>query len=389
MDPRGGAAVLARADRDGFTLWSVSGLDPDPDWTVARGLATALAEVADEASVSLLFGLLKDGDVRVLPAALKALRKARSEDAVETLRQHLATPTSPCAPPPPRSSRRSQHLGCRPRWRRPTGDPLRRGPRRPDALVGRWRPRRTSSPGPPSRMRRNGTPRPSCASERPGAGRAGRPERSASRAAAVPPLDYSEAMEAHDPRPGRPVFTPRAILFTSRGRIELHLDVIETPLTTASFVALARRGFYDGLGFTVSFRASSCRGATRAGRRQRRSGYTLRCEIGRRPTGAASSAWPLGQGHRRQPVLIALQPAPHLDGGYTAFARVASAWTSPTSCVRATSSSASRSGRSLSGRFGLIALDIDGTLLAATVASRSATALRVRAALAAGIRLVW
>ena len=40
-----------------------------------------------------------------------------------------------------------------------------------------------------------------------------------------------------------------AIITTSRGPIRLRLHDDKTPLTVASFVNLAQRGYYDGLGF--------------------------------------------------------------------------------------------------------------------------------------------
>jgi len=40
-----------------------------------------------------------------------------------------------------------------------------------------------------------------------------------------------------------------AVITTSRGPIRLRLFADKTPVTVASFVNLARRGFYDGLSF--------------------------------------------------------------------------------------------------------------------------------------------
>ena len=84
-------AALARSDRESFAL-VLSGLDPDPVWFVRSSLATTLGDVGDETSLSLLFGLLKDEDARVLPAVLEALRKARGPDSVDTLTRHLEHP---------------------------------------------------------------------------------------------------------------------------------------------------------------------------------------------------------------------------------------------------------------------------------------------------------
>ena len=64
-----------------------------------------------------------------------------------------------------------------------------------------------------------------------------------------PALDYREAMAPYDPAPTSRCTRPRAILHTRHGKIEIHLNVVEAPLTSASFMDLARRGFYDGLTF--------------------------------------------------------------------------------------------------------------------------------------------
>ena len=70
----------------------LSGLDPDPDWTVRAVMAGALGEAGDEVSVGILLSMLKDEDVRVLPAVLEAIRKTRGNDAVDTLLRHLEHP---------------------------------------------------------------------------------------------------------------------------------------------------------------------------------------------------------------------------------------------------------------------------------------------------------
>ena len=85
-----GAALraLAKLDREEFAL-VLSGLDPDPAWSVRAAKAAALADAGDEISQGILLAMLKDDDVRVLPAVLEGLRKARGPDAVDTLRRHL------------------------------------------------------------------------------------------------------------------------------------------------------------------------------------------------------------------------------------------------------------------------------------------------------------
>jgi len=318
--------VLARLDREGFTL-VLSGLDPDPEWTVRAGLATALGEVGDEASVSLLFGLLKDEDVRVLPSALKALRRARGEDAAETLRQHLSHPDfvvrAAAAEELATLATPGQTPALAAAYQRSLAD-VDLDARM--ALIGALAAQKDelarstlqeAAQRDPARVVRA---RAAQALGEPG-GRTAPPGEET----VHPPLDYREAMEAHDPRPGRPVFTPRAILYTSRGRIELHLDVIETPLTTASFVGLARRGFYDGLSFHRVVPGFVAQAGDPRGDGNGGPGYTLRCEIGQTPYGRGVVGMALsGKDTGGSQFFIALQPAPQLDGGYTAFGRVAS-----------------------------------------------------------------
>jgi cyclophilin family peptidyl-prolyl cis-trans isomerase len=139
-----------------------------------------------------------------------------------------------------------------------------------------------------------------------------------------PRLDYREAMAPYDPA-GLELFTPRAILHTRRGRIEIHLDVVEAPLTSASFMELARRGFYDGLPFHRVIPAFVAQTGDPRGDGSGGPGYTLRCEIGQRPYGRGA----VGMAHSGKDTggsqfFIALSPQPHLDGGYTLCGWVAS-----------------------------------------------------------------
>ena len=244
-----------------------------------------------------------------LPAVLEALRQARGKDALDTLRRHLehadlgvrvgrrrgrrgalAGGAVRAARSPPgaagwATARASSRRGSRRSWRSPRRRTRRaRGPRRGGA---RGPVARRARAGGGAAARAGGEapdpgPEPWCA----------------------PPLDYREAMAPYDPRAGVALYTPRAFLKTRNGTIEIHLDVVEAPLTTASFVALARRGFYDGLSFHRVEPGFVVQGGCPRGDGNGGPGYALRCEITRRavrPRRGRHGA--LGQGHRRQPVL--------------------------------------------------------------------------------------
>jgi cyclophilin family peptidyl-prolyl cis-trans isomerase len=139
-----------------------------------------------------------------------------------------------------------------------------------------------------------------------------------------PPLDYRAAMAPYDPRPDQALFTPRAILHTRHGRIEIHLNIVEAPLTTASFMDLARRGFYDGLTFHRVVPHFVIQGGDPRGDGNGGPGYTQRCEIGQRPYGRGTVGMALsGKDTGGSQFFITHSPTPHLDGGYTVFGWVA------------------------------------------------------------------
>ena len=140
-----------------------------------------------------------------------------------------------------------------------------------------------------------------------------------------PPLDYREAMAPFDPPAGANIYTPRAILYTRRGKIEIHLNILEAPLTVQNFIDLARRGFYDGLTFHRVVPGFVIQGGDPRGDGNGGPGYMLRCEIGERPYGRGAVGMALsGKDTGGSQFFITHVPTPHLDGGYTLFGWVAS-----------------------------------------------------------------
>ena len=138
-------------------------------------------------------------------------------------------------------------------------------------------------------------------------------------------LDDREAMLPFEPQAERPLYTPRAILYTRRGRIEIHLNVIDTPLTSQSFIALARRGFFDGLTFHRVVPGFVIQGGCPRGDGNGGPGYTLRSELEHHPYGRGTVGMALsGRDTGGSQFFITHQPAPHLDGAHTAFGRVVS-----------------------------------------------------------------
>jgi cyclophilin family peptidyl-prolyl cis-trans isomerase len=102
------------------------------------------------------------------------------------------------------------------------------------------------------------------------------------------------------------------------------LNVVEAPLTSASFINLARRGYYNGLDFHRVVTNFVIQGGCPRGDGNGGPGYTLRCEIGQKPYGRGAVGMALsGKDTGGSQFFITHTPTPHLDGGYTLFGWVA------------------------------------------------------------------
>ena len=318
-------AALARTDRDTFSL-VLSGLDPDSEWSVRAALAGALADLGEEGALGLLYGMLKDDDPRVLPAVLEAVRKARGADAGDTLRRHLEHSDFAVRAAAAEGLAALQAQGMSEAllaaYQRSLSDgadldarlgiiaalAVQKDSRGKDAL-------RLIASGDPFRVVRD---RAAAALRRLGDSPVDvGPEK------ARPALDYRGAIAPYNPQPGVPLYSPRAFLKTRHGTIEILLDVVETPLTTSSFVDLARRGFYDGLTFHRVEPGFVIQGGCPRGDGNGGPGYTLRCEISQRPYGRGAVGMALsGKDTGGSQFFIVHSPQPHLDGGYTLFGQV-------------------------------------------------------------------
>lgn len=321
-------AALARTDRGDFAL-VLSGMDPDPVWWVRAALATALGGLGDEMSVGILHAMLEDDDERVLPSVLTALREARGRDSLETLRRHLDHPDPGVRAATTENVAALEATGLEAEllaaWRRGLGDgelEARLGVVAALETQGEEAARTALTEiagADPSRAVR---------------ARAGRalaelgvpsPPDPGPEGVERPVLDYRSAMAPHYPLPGASLYTPRAFLRTRHGVVEIHLDVVEAPLTTASFVRLARRGFYDGLTFHRVVPGFVIQGGDPRGDGYGGPGYALRGEITRRPFARGSvgiaDAGPDTGGSQ---FFIALEAQPQLDGRYTRFGSVVS-----------------------------------------------------------------
>jgi len=113
------------------------------------------------------------------------------------------------------------------------------------------------------------------------------------------------------------------VLATSRGDIALELRPDWAPSTTSRFVGLVRAGFYDGLTFHRVVPAFVVQGGDPRGDGYGGPGWSQRCEDNRvhYERGVVGMAL-AGRDTGGSQFFITLTSQPHLDGRYTAFARV-------------------------------------------------------------------
>lgn len=315
--------LLAHLDPRQFAL-VLSGLDPDPHWRVRAAVARGLARTGGDDALAILFELLNgDTDPRALPAVLDALRELRGRDAIPTLVDHL-----------------DDH-DIAVRIAAAKGLAALEAPGQEAALVAAWERTRdegevearlalvealaTSAEGRHA-LERVLDEDPARSVREAAASALGRPAprpRPARSARLRAPLDYHLAAFPLSPWPGVVVYSPRAVIHTSRGEIELLLDVVEAPLATRSFVELARRGFYDGLDFHRVVQGFVVQGGCPRGDGYGGPGYLLRSEIGQRPFGRGAVGLALaGADTGGSQIFITQLPAPHLDGRFPLFAEV-------------------------------------------------------------------
>lgn len=120
---------------------------------------------------------------------------------------------------------------------------------------------------------------------------------------------------------------PRVKLETTKGNIVVELFENEAPQTTANFLSLVKRGYYDGLTFHRVLPQFMAQGGDPRGDGSGGPGYAIRDEIHipnyrhhfRGSLSMAKTALPDTGGSQ---FFLTFVPTPHLDGKHTVFGRV-------------------------------------------------------------------
>ena len=320
--PLRGASLRALAAADGESfLRTLSGLGPDSDWRVRRATADAMRRVDPGAAGERLAAMLDDEDERVLPNVLEALVAVGAPDAGATLTTSLGASDVVVRKT---AARLIGEL-------RPTGGDT--------ALAGAYRAGLADA----SYLARAAALRALAAYGLPAARETlhaalGDPDWAVRVVASdlladLAPGDRDYAL-AIRPAPGpdtdyaapdlvAPSVSPHVYIQTDRGTIQIELAVLDAPLTSDSFMRLAREGFFDGLSFHRVVPNYVAQGGDPRHDSEGGPGYTLRDELNGLPylrgTVGMALDWRDTAGSQ---FFITHSPQPHLDGRYTAFGRV-------------------------------------------------------------------
>jgi cyclophilin family peptidyl-prolyl cis-trans isomerase/HEAT repeat protein len=314
--------TLARIDPDTL-LTTLSGLDAERDWTVRAAEAAALGMLPPARAQARLRLLLEDQDFRVSSAAMNAMASSKAPGADLVLLERLKADDFAVRAAAARSLAELKVTAAVPAlvqaFRATLGDStyVARGAildalAQLDAAAARplleeglrdkdWAIRVRAA----ELLQQNGA------------------NAAATQAAIRPAVAGRPIGEAEWQGLVNPQYSPHAYIETDQGTIEIELAILDAPLTVGNFIALARKGFFDGIpihrivpDFVVQ--AGDPRGDGEGG-----PGYTIRDEINMRPylrgTVGMALDWPDTGGSQ---FFITHSPQPHLDGRYTVFGHV-------------------------------------------------------------------
>ena len=300
----------------------LSGLDPDPQWSVRAAIGTILGTMDPEVALPRLTAMSKDSDLRVIPSVLGALVRLRAAGVGAMLLDRLKADDFVV--------RMAAAAGIG-ELKPPGGDA---------ALAAAYALGERDATYVARAAALAALARYGAGAAMPTLKRAMADKDWAVRIRAaqlVKELD-PKADPARDIRPAptdrapagyevpslvAPTVSPHAYVDTAKGTIEIELAVLDAPLTVENFTALARKGFFNGLEIhrvvpTFVVQDGDPRGDGEGG-----PGYTIRDEINERPylrgTVGMALDWADTGGSQ---FFITHSPQPHLDARYTVFGQV-------------------------------------------------------------------
>ena len=312
--------ALARTDVDTF-ISSISGLDPDPHWSVRAALATTLGDLGRERAQVPLTTMLRDADQRVIPSVLTALARVGAANAAAEMTARLKSDDPVVRAAAARGLATLKAANATPAlleaYKRAQSDgPYLARTAALDALVALD----------PAAARTLLT---STLTDRDWAVRVRAAEHlkrldanadiSAMRPAPAPALPELAALDTFV----SPPYSPAAYIDTAKGTIQFELAVLDAPRTVANFLSLVRRNYFRGVQLHRVVPDFVVQDGDPRGDGEGGPGYTIRDEINQRPylrgTVGMALDWADTGGSQ---FFITHSPQPHLDGRYTVFGQV-------------------------------------------------------------------
>jgi cyclophilin family peptidyl-prolyl cis-trans isomerase/HEAT repeat protein len=316
-----GTAVgaLARVDPETFTA-TLSGLDADPDWTVRAAQAGALGTLPGNLGLARLRSMLGDENPLVVPAVVAALVASKAPGAELLIVPLLGSPDFVVRTSAARAladlNAVSAVPAVRAAYEATATDSTYVARAGMLGALGRLDPDGARFFAQTALRDKDWALRVRAAELLRQAGSVdARPERPAASSRSVQDPEWD--------RLAAPRFSPHAFVETSKGTIEIELAVLEAPLTSANFVALARKGFFDGVAIHRVVPDFVVQGGDPRGDGEGGPGYSIRDEINQRPflrgTVGMALDWADTGGSQ---FFVTHSPQPHLDGRYTVFGHV-------------------------------------------------------------------
>ncbi|MFB3853362.1 MAG: HEAT repeat domain-containing protein [Vicinamibacterales bacterium] len=313
-------ASLCEIDPKTFLL-VLSGLDPDPHWSVRAAIAGIFGTLEPQAAAARLPSMLKDTDQRVIPAVLSAMVRAKLADApaaalaaleAEDFVVRMAAARALGQLKPPGAFERLSSAYTR--W---ASD---------ETYVARAAALASLAAIDPEGARpilekalgdREWAVRIRAAELLAGSAQ------QADVARRIRPAPSRPAEEYSAPELVSPSVTPHVYIETSKGTIQLELYVLDAPQTCRSFIALARKGYFNGVPIHRVVAGFVTQDGDPRGDGEGGPGFTLRDENGERPflkgTVGMALDWRDTGGSQ---FFITHGPQPRLDGQYPVFGRV-------------------------------------------------------------------
>jgi cyclophilin family peptidyl-prolyl cis-trans isomerase/HEAT repeat protein len=316
--------ALATTDQESFVT-VLSGLDPDQHWNVRAALATVLGTLTPDLALPRLEAMLSDADQRVIPAVLASLVKLAAPKAASTLIDRLKEDD------PIVRTAAATGLG--------TLKPANGAAALAEAYVfgqrdANYNARAAALAALSAYGAAVAVPVLKTAfSDKDWAVRVRAallmaqldPSSATDAAAQIRPAPTTLPADVYQaPRVTNPDVSTQVYLDTDRGTIQIELAVLDAPLTVENFVALARKGYFNGLSVHRVVPDFVVQDGDPRGDGEGAPGYSIRDEINERPylrgtVGMALDPWADTGGSQ---YFITHSPQPHLDAKYTVFGRV-------------------------------------------------------------------